>query len=352
MSIIEKFTDIVYKFEDVERRISDPEIIADQKKYQELIRQHADLKEIVDVFKQYEKLFQEKQEAEELLKDSEMKDIAQQEIAELNPRLDSLEKELEIFLIPKDPNDKKNAIIEIRSGTGGDEAALFASELYRMYCRYAESQGWTVDIISVNETVLGGIKEVSFLIQGGPVFSQLKYESGTHRVQRVPDTESSGRVHTSAATVAIMPEAEEVDIEIDTKDLRVDTFRASGAGGQHVNKTSSAIRITHGPSGIVVSCQDGRSQHQNKEKAMLMLRSRLFEAAEKEKQKNESDMRKSQVGSGDRSEKIRTYNYPQSRVTDHRINLTLYSLEEVLQGKMQEVIDGLISADNLAKMKE
>ena len=352
MSILEKFRSVVLKFEDVERRIVDPEIIADQSKYQEYIRQHSELKDIVQVYKDYERLVEDKAGALELLEDPEMKAMAEEEIAEIDPKMKELEQELEIFLIPKDPNDKKNAIIEIRSGTGGDEAALFASELFRMYTRYAESQNWTIDVLNLNDTGLGGIKEVSFLVQGGPVYSQLKYESGTHRVQRVPDTESQGRVHTSAATVAIMPEVEDVDIDIDTKDLRVDTFRASGAGGQHVNKTSSAIRITHAPSGIVVSCQDGRSQHQNKEKAMLMLRSRLYEAAEKEKMKTTSDLRKSQVGSGDRSEKIRTYNYPQSRVTDHRINLTLYTLEDVLQGKMQEVIDALISADNLAKMKQ
>jgi len=278
--------------------------------------------------------------------------MAKEELAELTSKKTELEKSLQILLIPPDPNDDKNVIIEIRSGTGGEEAALFGYELYRMYQRYAETKGWSIDILSQNETGLGGIKEISFTVSGRGVFSRLKFESGTHRVQRVPETESSGRVHTSAVTVAILIEAEEVDLKIDPSDLRIDVYRASGAGGQHVNKTSSAVRITHMPSGVVVACQDERSQFQNKDKAMRLLRSRLFEQKKIEQAQKEAQERKLQVGSGDRSEKIRTYNYPQNRITDHRINLTLYELNKVLEGKLDPLFEALIEADQLDKMKQ
>lgn len=350
--MIEQFRDLEDKFNDVERRMSDPEIISDQAKYRELVKKHAELKHGVELYQSYTKVTKELNDAKELLKDPDMKDMAEEEIESLSEKQQELYDDMQIFLIPKDPNDNKNAIIEIRQGTGGEEAALFAERLYRMYTKFAESKGWKVDILSENFTDMGGIKEISFLVAGENVYGHLKYESGTHRVQRVPETESAGRIHTSAATVAIMPEAEEVDITIDTKDLRVDTFRASGAGGQHVNKTSSAIRITHIPTGIVVACQDERSQFQNKDKAMIMLRTKLYDAAEEKRRATESSLRKNQVGSGDRSEKIRTYNFPQNRVTDHRINLTLYNMLNVLDGDLTEVVEGLMKADRLAKMKQ
>jgi peptide chain release factor 1 len=350
--VLEKFEEIEQKFYSIERKISDPEIIANQTAYQELIKKHAELKDCVEKFQSFKQKEIELSEAKELLKDPEMKDMAEQEIQSLEKELKTLQEQLQFFLIPKDPNDAKNAIIEIRSGTGGEEAALFAHTLFRMYSKYAESNKWKIEILSENLTGIGGLKEIAFVISGKGVFSRLKFESGTHRVQRVPETESSGRIHTSAATVAILPEAEEVDVTIETKDLRVDTYRASGAGGQHVNKTSSAVRLTHLPTGVVVACQDERSQFQNKDKALRLLRSRLFEIQTEEKQKSEASARKSQVGSGDRSEKIRTYNFPQGRVTDHRINLTLYSLAEILNGKIDEIIDALISADRLAKLQQ
>ena len=349
-NIIDKFTEVVSRFEDLERQMTDPEVIADQSNYRTIVKKHAELAEAVAIYRKYEKIEASIQDAQELLSDPELKIMAEAELADLKPEKEELLKQLQIFLLPKDPNDHKNAVFEIRCGTGGEEAALFAGELFRMYTRYAERRGWTVELMSENATELGGIKEVVFVISGLNAYSRLKFESGTHRVQRVPETESSGRVHTSAATVAILPEAEDVDIQIDTKDLRIDVYRASGAGGQHVNKTSSAVRITHIPSGVVVACQDERSQFQNKDKAMRVLKTRLFEAKQEEQNKAEAHLRKSQVGSGDRSEKIRTYNYPQNRVTDHRINLTLHSLTEILDGKLDPLMDGLIAADQLAKM--
>ncbi len=350
--IADKFQDIVKRFEEVERKISDPEIISDLPKYQELLRKHSELKPGVDLFKQYEKKAKELEEAKALANDPEMAEMAKAEIKIVGPELQSIEEELKGFLIPPDPNDHKNAIVEIRAGTGGEEAALFAGDLFRMYSRYAATHNWTVEILSGHDAERGGIKEVVFSVSGLHAYRKLKFESGTHRVQRVPETEASGRIHTSAATVAILPEMEEVDIKIDTKDLRIDTYRAQGAGGQHVNKTSSAIRITHLPTNVVVSCQDERSQFQNKDKAMRMLRAKLYEAQQTAKEKEEAQLRKSQVGSGDRSEKIRTYNFPQNRLTDHRINLTLHNLENILHGELDDIFNALIAADRAAKLKE
>ena len=350
--MIEKFVEIENRFCDIERQISDPEVMSNMTLYQELLRTHSELEVGIEFYREYKKLEEELEEVSQMSGDPDMKDLLYQETKRLNTRIDEIKDRLMVYLIPPDPNDNKNAVFEIRSGTGGEEAALFAAELFRMYCRYAELNRWKVEVLSENITGLGGVKEVSFVIAGTGVFSRLKYESGTHRVQRVPDTETSGRVHTSAATVAILPEAEDVDIQIDMTDIRVDTYRAQGAGGQHVNKTSSAVRLTHMPSGVVVACQDERSQFQNKDKAMRLLRTKLYDATYAAQQKNEAEMRKSQVGSGDRSEKIRTYNYPQSRVTDHRINLTLYCLDDVLNGaKLGDIIDALVAADRLEKMK-
>jgi len=348
----EKLQDIIDRYQDIERKMVDPDVISDHKQYQELVKKHSQLKPVIEVYTEYQRVSNESEEAKDLLKDPEMAEMAKEELAELTSKKTELEKSLQILLIPPDPNDDKNVIIEIRSGTGGEEAALFGYELYRMYQRYAETKGWSIDILSQNETGLGGIKEISFTVSGRGVFSRLKFESGTHRVQRVPETESSGRVHTSAVTVAILIEAEEVDLKIDPSDLRIDVYRASGAGGQHVNKTSSAVRITHMPSGVVVACQDERSQFQNKDKAMRLLRSRLFEQKKIEQAQKEAQERKLQVGSGDRSEKIRTYNYPQNRITDHRINLTLYELNKVLEGKLDPLFEALIEADQLDKMKQ
>ncbi len=346
-----KLEELEQKFIHNERRMSDPEVISDHEAYQDLVKKHTEMEPGVQLWRHYKKATEELAQAQELLKDPDLKEMAQDEVTELESQLGQIEKDLQGFLVPPDPFDNKNAIVEIRSGTGGEEAALFAAELYRMYSRYAENKGWKTEILSGNATGIGGAKEVVFSIAGRGVFSRLKYESGTHRVQRVPETEASGRVHTSAATVAILPELEEVDIQIEAKDIRVDVFRASGAGGQHVNKTSSAVRMTHLETGIVVSCQDERSQFQNKDKAMRMLRARLYDLREEERRKRESTMRKDQVGSGDRSEKIRTYNFPQNRVTDHRIGLSLYSLTDFMDGRCDEMFDALISADRLAKLQ-
>ncbi|MEK9657913.1 MAG: peptide chain release factor 1 [bacterium] len=351
--MIEKFDSLVEKLDDVQRRLSDPAVVSKQETYLELLKQHKYLKEGVDLYHEYNRLLTSEKEATALLKDPEMKELAEAELKDISGKLDDIKQALQIFLIPRDPDDDKSAVVEIRSGTGGDEAALFSYELYRMYMRFSESKGWKIDVIDKNETGLGGLREITFSVQGQQAYRYLKFESGIHRVQRVPDTESSGRVHTSAASVVIFPEVDEhVDIEIDMKDLRIDTFRASGAGGQHVNKTSSAIRITHLPSGVVVACQDERSQFQNKDKAMRVLKSKLYEMQIQKQQNQEASARKVQVGSGDRSEKIRTYNYPQNRLTDHRINLTLYSLSDILEGNLSEVIEALIKADRLARLEK
>jgi peptide chain release factor 1 len=352
MDLAAKLDQLEDTFADIERQISDPEVISDQDKYQALLKKHSDIKEGVDSYRSFKTVEQELADAKELLSDPEMKEMAEVEIPELESRKKALEDELQIFLLPKDPNDDKNAIVEIRQGTGGDEAALFAYDLYRMYTRYAEKQRWSVQVLSETLTGLKGVKEIAFLVTGNGAYSYLKFESGTHRVQRVPDTESSGRIHTSAATVAIMPEVDDdVDVSIEQKDLRIDVYRASGAGGQHVNKTSSAVRITHLPTGVVVACQDERSQFQNKDKAMRVLKSKLYDMQVEEQRKANADLRKNQVGSGDRSEKIRTYNFPQNRLTDHRINFTSHSMLDVLEGNMDDVIEALIKADRLAKMQ-
>ena len=348
--MLDQFQEIEHKFNELERKMSDPELIADVRLYQSLVKQHAELKLGVDLHKRLKIVLADLSDLDDLKSDLEMQDFVEQEMDSLTTEKEDLEKKLKLFLIPKDPEDDKNAIVEIRSGTGGDEAALFAATLYRMYIKFAENNGWKVDILSQNVTGLGGIKEISFSLSGNNVYGRLKFESGTHRVQRVPDTESSVRIHTSAATVAIMPEAEDVDVDIDLKDCRIDTYRASGAGGQHVNKTDSAVRITHLPSGLVVSCQDERSQFQNKDKALRLLRTKLYEVTLENSRKEQSLARKLQVGTGDRSQKIRTYNYPQSRVTDHRINVTLYALDAILNGDLNQLVEPLIEAYQLEKM--
>lgn len=342
---------IELQYEDVERQLSDPEVIANQSMYRDLSQRYRELGEFVRMYREYKTLTQQKKEAEELVSDPEMGSIAREELVTINDALQTINDDLQVFLIPKDEDDGRNAIVEIRQGTGGDEAALFAEDLFTMYQRYAEKKGWKIDIISQHLTEIGGIKDVSFTVSGHGVYSELKFEIGTHRVQRVPATESAGRVHTSAATVAVLPEVEEVDVSLNTKDIRVDTYRASGAGGQHVNKTSSAVRLTHIPTNIVVACQDERSQFQNKDKAMRLLRAKIYEQQVIEKKKATSQLRKSQVGSGDRSEKIRTYNYPQGRITDHRIGLTVHNIDKVMQGELSPIVSALIRADRIEKLK-
>lgn len=353
--LVDKLQVIEDKFMDLEQRISDPEMIAKQDEWQKLTRQHASLTETVETFRSYKKVLAGIDEAMEVLEDKSMdeefRELAQEELKAYKEEKEDLEEKLHILLIPKDPNDDKNVIIEIRGGAGGDEAALFAGDLFRMYTKYAEAQGWKTEIISANEPELGGFKEVVFSVDGMNAYSKMKFESGVHRVQRVPATETQGRVHTSTVTVAVLPEVDEVDVQINPKDLKIDTFRASGAGGQHINKTESAVRITHLPTGTVVECQDQRSQMKNREKAMKVLAARLQDAAEQEAAASVAADRKAQVGTGDRSERIRTYNYPQGRVTDHRINLTLYKLDQVLNGDMDELINALTAADQAAKMQ-
>ena len=353
--LVDKLQVIEDKFMDLEQRISDPEVIARQDEWRKLTRQHAQLSETVETFRTYKKVLAGIDEAMEVIEDKSMdeefREMAQEELKELKPQKEELEEKLQILLLPKDPNDDKNIIIEIRGGAGGDEAALFAGDLFRMYTKYAEAQGWKTEIISANEPELGGFKEVVFSVDGMNAYSKMKFESGVHRVQRVPATETQGRVHTSTVTVAVLPEVDEVDVQINPKDLKIDTFRASGAGGQHINKTESAVRITHLPTGTVVECQDQRSQMKNREKAMKVLAARLQDAAEQEAAASVAADRKAQVGTGDRSERIRTYNYPQGRVTDHRINLTLYKLDQVLNGDMDELINALTAANQAAKMQ-
>ena len=331
--------------------IADPEIISNQSEWQKLMKEHASMEDIVLKFREYKKIKQEMEEAEELMQDPDMKELAEEEYYSSKEQLPKLEEELKVLLIPKDPDDDKNIMCEIRAGAGGEEAALFAGTLFRMYSMYAEKRHWKLEVLNENETGLGGYKEISFMITGKGVYSRLKFESGVHRVQRVPDTESSGRIHTSTATVAVLPVVEDVEIDINPADIKMEVFRASGAGGQHINKTSSAVRLIHEPTGIVVECQTERSQFQNKDNAMKMLRTKLYEI-EKEKQDSEiSNARKSQVGSGDRSEKIRTYNYPQGRITDHRIGMSIYQMENFLNGDIDEMIDNLIAADRAERLK-
>lgn len=351
----EKLDKLVENYKKLNSKLSDPEVINDSDKYQKLLKKHAKLKKIVDKYKEYKEAKEGIEEAEEMMEledDPEMQALFEEEIEELKPKKEKLEEKLPIMLLPDDPNDEKNVIVEIRAGAGGDEAALFAADLYRMYSRYAESKGWKVEIMSANESASGGFKEIIFTIEGTDIFKYLKYESGVHRVQRVPSTESSGRIHTSTATVAVLPEAEEVDVDINTNDLTIDTFRSSGPGGQSVNTTDSAIRITHKPTGLTVSCQDEKSQHKNKAKAMRILRARLQEKKEQEKQQERAEARKSQVGTGDRSEKIRTYNFPQGRVSDHRINLTVHQLDKILDGDLDPVVEALIEEDNIKRLEK
>ncbi len=352
--MLERLNFIENKYEELSVKIGDPSIMANQKEWQKLCKEHSELENIVTMYREYKKFEEDiefnKQICEEE-SDAELKEMAQEELKELMQKKEKLVEDIKIALIPKDPNDDKNVFIEIRGGAGGEEAALFAANLFRMYTRYAENRRWKIEMMSSNETDIGGFKEVVFMVRGEGAYSRLKYESGTHRVQRVPDTESSGRIHTSTATVAVLPEVEDVDIEINPNDLRIDVYRSSGHGGQCVNTTDSAVRITHLPTGLVVTCQDEKSQLKNKEKAMKVLRSRLYEKAESERLAGIAEDRKSQVGTGDRSERIRTYNYPQGRVTDHRIGLTLYKLDAFLDGDIDEVIDALIATEQAEKMK-
>ena len=349
--MFEKLEDVEKRFEEVSKKISDPEVIARQSEWQKLMKEHAAMVDVVEKYREYKKANKDLEQAKEKLNDKELKELAEMEIEEIKEKLPKIEEELKILLIPKDPDDDKNIICEIRAGAGGEEAALFAGTLFRMYSMYAENRHWKIDVLNENETGLGGYKEITFMVTGKGAYSRLKFESGVHRVQRVPDTESSGRIHTSTATVAVLPVVEDVEIEINPADVKMEVFRASGAGGQHVNKTSSAVRLIHEPTGIVAECQTERSQTQNREYAMRLLKSRIYEQ-EKAKQDAElANERKSQVGSGDRSEKIRTYNYPQGRITDHRIGMSIYQMENFLNGGLDEMIDNLIAADRAEKLK-
>ena len=349
--MFEKLEAVEKRYEELTKIISDPEVISNQSEWQKAMKEHASLEDVVIKFREYKKLKKEMEDAEELMQDPEMKDLASEEYYSAKEKLPQIEEELKILLIPKDPDDDRNIICEIRGGAGGEEAALFAGTLFRMYTMYAERNHWKIDVLNENETGLGGYKEISFMITGKGAYSRLKFESGVHRVQRVPDTESSGRIHTSTATVAVMPVAEDVEVEINPSDIKMEVFRASGAGGQHINKTSSAVRLIHEPTGIVVECQTERSQFQNREYAMKMLRSKIYEI-EKEKQDSEiANTRKTQVGSGDRSEKIRTYNYPQGRITDHRIGMSIFQMENFLNGDIDEMVDNLIAADRAERLK-
>ena len=347
----EKLKALALRYEDLQFQLSRPDVYGNGEKLRNINRELKELGPVVEAYKAWSQAAADKAAAEELLHDPEFREMAQEELASAKETLEQLEQQIKILLLPKDPNDQRNVIMELRGGVGGEESALFAHSLLRMYTMYAQSKGWKMDIVSINETELGGVKECSVLVEGEGAFSRLKFESGVHRVQRVPETESGGRIHTSAATVAVLPEAEDVECVIDAKDLQIDTFRASGAGGQHVNKTESAIRITHLPTGLVVECQDERSQYKNKDKAMKVLRSRLYELEREKQESAEAAARRSQVGSGDRSERIRTYNFPQGRVTDHRIGLTLYKIESIMDGALDELIDALVTADQAEKLK-
>ena len=350
--MLDKLNALVLRWEDLEAQLSDPAVYGDTEKLRNVNRELKELGPVVETYQAYRQAQQSRAEAEELLHDPEFRTLAQEELAAAKAKQEQLEQDLKRLLLPKDPNDGRNVIMELRGGVGGEEGALFAASLLRMYTMYAQRRGWKLETVNLNETELGGVKECSVLIEGEGAFSRLKFESGVHRVQRVPETESGGRIHTSAATVAVLPEAEDVDVEIDPKDLQIDTYRSSGAGGQHVNKTESAIRITHLPTGLVVECQDERSQYKNKDKAMKVLRSRLYEMERQRREAATAAERRGQVGSGDRSERIRTYNFPQGRVTDHRIGLTLYKIDTVMDGDLDELIDALITADQAEKLKQ
>ena len=354
--MFDKLESVENRFEQISVELTRPEIVSDNEAFRKLMKEHSELLPIVEKYREYKAAKANEQEALELLNDAdtdkELKELADEELKDAKEKIAVFSDELKILLLPKDPNDQKNVIVEIRGGAGGEEAALFAGSLYRMYTMYAESKRWNIEVVNANETELGGYKEISFMIEGSGAYSRFKYESGVHRVQRVPDTETQGRIHTSTVTVAVLPEAEDVELDINPADLKIDTFRSSGAGGQHINKTSSAIRITHIPTGTVVECQDERSQYKNKDKALKILRSRLLDVAQREHDEAIASDRKSQVGTGDRSERIRTYNYPQGRVTDHRIGLTLYKLEQILNGDIDEVVDALITYYRTEALKE
>ena len=349
--MFEKLEAVEKRYEELTRLIADPDVISNQSEWQKLMKEHASIEDVVAKFREYKKVKKEMEEAEELMQDPDMKDLAEEEYYSSKEMLPKIEEELKFLLIPKDPDDDRNIICEIRGGAGGEEAALFAGTLFRMYSMYAERKHWKLEILNENETGLGGYKEISFMITGKGVYSRLKFESGVHRVQRVPDTESSGRIHTSTATVAVLPVVEDVEIEINPADIKMEVYRASGAGGQHVNKTSSAVRLIHVPSGMVAECQTERSQVQNREYAMRLLKSRLYEKEKAEQDAKLANERKSQVGSGDRSEKIRTYNYPQGRITDHRIGMSIFQFENFLNGDIDELVDSLIAADRAERLK-
>ena len=351
--MFDRLDDLLIRYEELLEELNSPDVAMDQNRFRKLMKEQADLTPLVDAYKEYKKANQDVEDSLALLEeesDEEMRDMAKEELADAKKRIEEMEQQLKILLLPKDPNDDKNVMVEIRAGAGGDEAALFASELYRMYVHFAESNRWKTELVSVNDNGIGGFKEVVFMVTGQGAYSKMKYESGVHRVQRVPETESGGRIHTSTASVAVMPEAEEFDVVIDDKDIRIDVMRASGNGGQCVNTTDSAVRLTHMPTGIVIYSQTEKSQLQNKEKAFRLLRSKLYDMELEKRQNQEAEERRSQIGTGDRSEKIRTYNFPQGRVTEHRIKLTLYKIDSVMNGELNELIDSLIAADQAAKL--
>lgn len=353
--MFDKLQHIEDRYNKLTELLMDPEVINDSKKLREYSKEQSDLQEVVEKYRRYKEVTESIKESKTILEDEsdeDLREMAREELSELEPEVEELEQEMKLLLIPKDPNDEKNVIMEVRGAAGGEEAALFAANLYRMYSRYAESKGWKTEVIEYHEADMGGYKEIIFMVNGRGAYSKLKYENGAHRVQRVPETESGGRIHTSTATVAVLPEAEEVEVDINEKDIRVDTFASSGPGGQSVNTTMSAVRLTHEPTGVVVSCQDEKSQIKNKEKAMKVLRARIYEKFQQEAQAEYDENRKSAVGTGDRSERIRTYNYPQSRVTDHRIGLTINKLDQVMEGKLDEVLDALIIEEQTKKLEE